>query len=62
MSRNNWLAKIGGILAFVVAYYLFAGSFDSHFWFPFIIIVVVVTGLGKVSLWGKKKPEEKERN
>ena len=46
-------------LVFTIAYAIFAGGIDSHFWFPLIIVVVVSSGLGKTNLWKDGKTSEK---
>lgn len=52
------LGKIGIVVVFVIGYLIFAGSIDSHFWVPFILVVVVTMGWGNVHLWGEKKSEK----
>lgn len=51
----KYLIPIICVVCFTVVYFIFIGSIDSHFWLPFILIIVATSGLGKIHLWGEKK-------
>jgi len=57
-SEESVGGRIIGVLAFVVGYWLITGGIDSHFWLPFIFILVVTMGWGNIHLGGKKKDSD----
>ncbi|MEI6022346.1 MAG: hypothetical protein WCQ32_00680 [bacterium] len=59
---NKISITITCVLIYTIVYISFAGSIDSHYWFPLIIIITVSSGLGKTHLWkdGKKSDKVKK--
>ena len=58
-SEKSLVGRVLILLAFVAGYWLFAGGIDSHFWPPFVFVLVVTMGWGNAHIGGEKKDTNK---